>query len=257
MKYSKGKLNNKVAIVTGGNRGIGKAISLAFASEGAIVIILARDKKTASDVVRKINRRGEALFLKTDVTIEDEVNKAIEEIIKKFKRIDILVNNVGGIIFNNKAVRTLIKDISSEEWESIIKLNLTSTFFCTKAVIPTMQKQKSGKIINISSNNGKIGQGTISHYSAAKAGVIAFTQAAAKELSEFGINVNAIAPGRIMTNALSQHLDSYGDKWIKETLVGRLGEPEEIANVALFLASDDSSYVIGETINANGGIILD
>jgi NAD(P)-dependent dehydrogenase (short-subunit alcohol dehydrogenase family) len=257
LKEKIGKLNNKVAVVTGGNRGIGKAISLTLANEGATVVILARDKKTSSDVVRRIKRNREALFLKTDVTIENDINAAIEETIRKFKRIDILVNNVGGIIFNNKASRTSIKDISKDEWEAIIKLNLTSTFFCTKAVIPIMQKQRSGKIINISSNNGKVGQATISHYSAAKAGIIAFTQSAARELSEFGIRVNAIAPGRIMTDALSEQPESYREKWIKETLVGRLGDPEEIARVALFLASDDSSYVVGETINANGGIILD
>jgi 3-oxoacyl-[acyl-carrier protein] reductase len=246
------KLKGKTAIVTGGSKGIGKAISLCFADEGANVIIFARDEAAGENIIRELkNKCTDAMFIKTDITVLKEVELSVKKTLDRFGSIDILVNNAGVL----KATPT--EEISEEEWAEIIAVNLTGTFYCIKSVIPVMLKQKKGKIVNISSLSGKRGSPKLIHYSAAKAGVIALTQSLAREYGPRGIYTNAVASGRVITELSKQAFKVDGKRWEKESLLGRLAEAKEIAKAVLFLASEDSSYIIGETINVNGGVFLD
>ena len=207
------RLNRKVAIVTGGNKGIGKVISLCLADEGAYIAIFARDKKAADDIIKVINEKGSrAIFVKTDITNLNEVKSSVDEVINEFGRVDILVNNAGAL------KRTPIEEISENEWEDILAVNLTGTFNCMRSVVPIMVAQKEGKIVNISSLSGKRGSPFLAHYSAAKAGVIALTQAAARELAPKGIYTNAIASGRVLTEMSKKLLKTDGERWKKESL---------------------------------------
>ena len=247
-----GKLKGQTAIVTGGSKGIGKAISLKLADEGSNVVIFARDENVGGKIAKEIKKRGaDAIFLKTDITKFEEVELSVKKTFNKFGSINILVNNAGYL------KNTLTNEISEKEWSDVLSVNLTGTFYCIKSVIPIMLKQKKGKIVNISSLSGKRGSPYLSHYSAAKAGVIALTQSLAREFGPRGIYTNAIASGRVLTELSKQLLKTEGERWKKEIILGRLAEADEIAKVVLFLASDDSSYIIGETINANGGVYLD
>ena len=247
-----GKLKGQTAIVTGGSKGIGKAISLKLADEGSRVVIFARDENVGGKIVKEIKKRGsDAIFLKTDITKFEEVKLSVKKTLNKFGSINILVNNAGYLI------NTPTNEISEKEWSDVISVNLTGTFYCIKSVIPIMLKQKKGKIVNISSLSGKRGSPYLSHYSAAKAGVIALTQSLAREFGSRGIYTNAIASGRVLTALSKQLLKTEGERWKKEIILGRLAETDEIAKVVLFLVSDDSSYIMGETINANGGVYLD
>ena len=246
------KLDGKVAIVTGGSRGIGKAIALRLACEGAQVAIFARSEQAAKETVESLQADGaRVMFLKTDITQREEVHRSVEEVLKEFSHIDILVNNAGAL------KRTPLVEISAEEWQQVLAVNLTGTFNCMQAVVPAMAARGYGKIVNISSLSGKRGSALLAHYSAAKAGVIALTQSAARELMEKGIYVNAIASGRVLTELSQGLLGTDGERWKKESLLGRLAEADEIARVVVFLASEDSSYIVGETINVNGGVYLD
>jgi 3-oxoacyl-[acyl-carrier protein] reductase len=247
-----GKLSGKTAIITGGSKGIGRAISLLFAAEEANIVVFARNEHSGNKIVKELSDKGRnAIFLKTDITNLNEVDLSVKKALEKFGSIDILVNNAGALKM------TPTEEISEDEWREIIDINLTGTFYCIKSVIPIMLKQKKGKIVNISSLSGKRGSPYLPHYSAAKAGVIALTQAIAREFGSRGIYINAIASGRVMTDLSKQAFKVYGERWKKESLLGRLADATEIAKVALFLASDDSSYIIGETINVNGGAYLD
>ena len=246
------KLDGKVAIVTGGSRGIGKAIASRLASEGARIAIFARSEEVAKEAVEDLQADGaRVMFLKTDITQREEVQRSVEAVLKEFSNIDILVNNAGAL------KRTPLVEISAEEWQQVLAVNLTGTFNCMQAVVPAMTARGYGKIVNISSLSGKRGSAWLAHYSAAKAGVIALTQSAARELTEKGIYVNAIASGRVLTELSQRLLGTDGERWKKESLLGRLAEADEIARVVVFLASEDSSYVVGETINVNGGVYLD
>ena len=246
------QLENKVAIVTGGSKGIGKAISQELAREGAITAILARDEAAGESAVAAISKDGgKALFLRTDITRLGEVETTVARLVSDYGRIDILVNNAGSL------KRTALTEISAAEWNEVLAVNLTAVFNCIRSVAPVMTAQASGKIVNISSLSGKRGSAFLAHYSAAKAGVIALTQAAAKELGPHGIYVNAIASGRVLTELSEKLLAVDGERWKKESLLGRLAEAREIARVVLFLATEESSYVIGETINVNGGAFMD
>jgi 3-oxoacyl-[acyl-carrier protein] reductase len=246
------KLDGKVAIVTGGSKGIGKAISLRLAHEGAHVAVFARQESAAHDTAEAVRAAGtRAMFCKVDITRKEDVRQAVAEVLREFGQIDILVNNAGAL------KRTPLVEISAEEWQEIVGVNLTGTFLCIQAVVPSMIARAQGKIVNISSLSGKRGSAYLAHYSAAKAGVIALTQAAARELMEHGIYVNAIASGRVLTELSLKLEGTDGERWKKESLLGRLAEADEIAKVVVFLASDDSSYVVGETINVNGGVYLD
>ena len=246
------KLKGQIAIVTGGSKGIGKAISLRLAKAGANIVIFARDEIAGEETIQEIKKSGsDALFLKTDITKLEEVELSVKKTFNEFGSINILVNNAGFL----KSTPT--EEISEKEWANTLAINLTGTFYCTKSVISIMLKQKKGKIVNISSLSGKRGSPYLPHYSAAKAGVIALTQSLAREFGPRGIYINAVAPGRVLTELSKQVFKTDGERWKKESFLGRLADADEIAKTVLFLASDDSSYIIGETINVNGGVYLD
>lgn len=247
------RLKDKVSVVTGSARGIGEAIALTFAKEGSQVAVLDLIADQAARVAEKVQAMGrKSLAIGMDISKSAEVNRAIQQILDKFGRIDILVNNAG--ICQAKA----IEQITEEEWDRLFAVNMKGVFLCSKAVMGIMKRQKCGKIINFGSIAGKIG-GLLAgaHYSATKAGVMCFTKSLARELAPFGVNVNAIAPGVIetaMTEMLSQ---GHWDKFTSVIPMGRVGTVEEAAKVALFLASDDSSYITGEIVDLNGGQLMD
>jgi len=243
------KLKNKVALITGASRGIGKAIALTFAKEGAKIIVnYNKSKKEADEVVTKIESLGsQAIALKCDVSKETEIKKMVSDTTNKFGRIDILVNNAG-IVFDND-----FKDKTVEHWKKTLDVNLIGTFVCSKIVSEIMKKQGSGNIINISSTNGTdvIDPGCV-EYGSSKAGVIYLTKALAKELSP-KIRVNTVAPGWVDTDMNKDLPKDYLDKEMKKILLRRMASPEEIAKAVLFFSSDDSSYITGTILKVDGG----
>jgi 3-oxoacyl-[acyl-carrier protein] reductase len=244
-------LHNRVAIVTGGTKGIGKAISLLFAEEGARVVAnFLKDVEAAEKLMEeaKAKRLNVGLY-KADVTQFEQVKEMVEETFGKYGRIDILVNNVGLIRDN------FLMLMSDEDWDSLMKANLNSLFYCCKAVIRKMMAEKRGKIINISSISGILGTSGQTNYAATKGGMISFTRSLARELGPFNIQVNAVAPGLIESEMVSKMPKEKVDAIIKSTSLGRMGKPEEVAQTVLFLASDQSNYITGQTIIADGGIV--
>lgn len=245
-----GRLSGQVAIVTGASRGIGKAIASSLAAEGANVVVNYASSSSAADaVVAEINQQGtEAIALQADVSKADQVDALVNATLDKWGRIDILVNNAG--ITRD----TLLLRMKPEDWQSVIDLNLTGVFLCTRAVSKIMLKQKSGRIINITSVAGQMGNPGQANYSAAKAGVIGFTKTVAKEFASRGITVNAVAPGFIATDMTS---NLKNDEILKFIPLGRFGQPEEIAGMVRFLAADSaSSYITGQVFNVDGGMVM-
>lgn len=246
-----GFLEGQVAIVTGASRGIGKAIAIALAGEGAkLVVNYASSANAAEAVVQEIvNNGGEAIALHADVSQEVQVDSLIKTAIDKWGRVDILVNNAG--ITRD----TLLLRMKLEDWQSVINLNLTGVFLATRAVSKIMLKQKSGRIINIASVAGQMGNPGQANYSAAKAGVIGFTKTVAKELASRGITVNAVAPGFIATD-MTANLGNT-DEILKFIPLGRYGQPEEIAGMVKFLAADPAAaYITGQVFNVDGGMVM-
>jgi 3-oxoacyl-[acyl-carrier protein] reductase len=244
-------LENKVAIVTGSSRGIGRAIAIAFAQEGCKVVVnYCHSKESAMEVseeIERINPNG-SIVIQADVSAEDEVERMVNKTIAAFGKLHILVNNVG--VFH----RCAFLDMSLSEWEYIIHNDLTSVFLCTRIAIPHILKNEWGRIINISSTSGITGGTSGAHYAAAKGGVIAFTKALSREFAQYGITVNAIIPSKIETDMLWGSLDEKGKETLLQKIpVRRFGKPEEIASLALFLASDNAGYITGESIVASGG----
>jgi 3-oxoacyl-[acyl-carrier protein] reductase len=250
-KSKEGEIN-KVALVTGSSRGIGRVIAIVLAKSGVdIVVNDSKNPQEGIEVVKEINKIGQrAIYIQADVSAPDQVEKMVEKIINEFDRIDILVNNAGII------VDKLLKDMTIQEWNKVIAVNLTGVFNCTKCVIKYMQKQKSGKIISISSISGQIGNIGQANYSASKAGVISFTKTVAKEYAKDGITVNAIAPGFIRTKMVENIPEKVMEKILKLIPLGRVGEPEEVAKLVCFLTSDDANYITGQVISINGGIYM-
>ena len=243
-------LKDKVAVVTGASRGIGKAAALALASQGAKVVVnYARSSDAAEATVNEISGSGaEAIAIQADVSQSDEVDNLIKTTLDKFGRIDVLVNNAG------ITKDTLLLRMKPEQWQAVIDLNLTGVFLCTKAVSKTMLKQRSGRIINIASVAGQMGNPGQANYSAAKAGVIGFTKTVAKELANRGITVNAVAPGFIETDMTE---DLKSDDIIKFIPLGRYGKPEEVAGTIRFLAADPAAaYITGQVFNVDGGMVM-
>ncbi len=243
-------LQDKVAVVTGASRGIGKAIALALASEGASVAVnYASSSAAAEVVVAEIESMGgQAIALQADVSKPDQVDGFIAAVMEKWGRVDVLVNNAG--ITRD----TLLLRMNLEDWQAVIDLNLTGVFLCTKAISKIMLKQKSGRIINIASVAGQMGNPGQANYSAAKAGVIGFTKTVAKELSTRSITVNAVAPGFIETD-MTDGLQA--DAILKFIPLGRYGKPEEIAGMVRFLAADPAAaYITGQTFNVDGGMVM-
>ncbi|WP_414517590.1 3-oxoacyl-[acyl-carrier-protein] reductase [Nostoc sp. PCC 9305] len=244
-------LQDKVAIVTGASRGIGRAIAIELASQGAIAVVnYANSSAAAEAVVTEITSAGgQAIAIQADVSKGDQVDALVNAVMEKFKRVDILVNNAG--ITRD----TLLLRLKPEDWQAVIDLNLTGVFFCTRAVSKIMLKQRSGRIINITSVAGQMGNPGQSNYSAAKAGVIGFTKSVAKELATRGITVNAVAPGFIATDMTSD-LNNPEDI-LKYIPLGRFGQPEEVAGMVRFLAAEPAAtYITGQVFNVDGGMVM-
>jgi 3-oxoacyl-[acyl-carrier protein] reductase len=243
------RLKDKVILVTGGTRGLGKSIVTNLAREGAIVYCnFTKSKDTAENLVKEGENRGERIFsIQTDVANLEEVERMVDEIYRKWERIDVLVNNAG--ITRDE----LLISMERKDWDLVINTNLGGVFNCTKAVAKYMITQKSGRIINISSIAGERGGRGQSNYAASKGGINAFTRAVAMELAPKGITVNAIAPGVIETDMSSQVIRRAKDIILDSIALRRMGKAEEIAHVVVFLASDESSYITGEIIHVDGG----
>jgi 3-oxoacyl-[acyl-carrier protein] reductase len=233
-------LRDKVAIVTGGGRGIGRATALLLAREGAAVILAARSAAEIEAVAREVRELGaQALPVVTDIARDDDIARLVQRTLKGFGRIDILVNNAGiGIPLRD------VVDLSLDEWSRVLQINLTGPFLCAKAVLPSMIRQRAGKIINISSLGGQVGVAGNSAYGASKAGLLLFTRCLAAEVKRYGIDVNAVCPSGTDTQLLREMGRAEGRS--------NLMRPEEIANTVLFLVSPESSAVTGTTIEAYG-----
>ncbi|HEY9875076.1 MAG TPA: 3-oxoacyl-[acyl-carrier-protein] reductase [Candidatus Obscuribacterales bacterium] len=244
------RLRGQVAIVTGASRGIGKAIALALAGEGANVVVnYASSSGAAEQVVAEIvDLGGSAIAHQADVSSAEQVDALLSAVMEKWNRVDVLVNNAG--ITRD----TLLLRMKPEDWQAVIDLNLTGVFLCTKAISKVMLKQRAGRIINITSVAGQMGNPGQANYSAAKAGVIGFTKSIAKELASRGITVNAVAPGFIATD-MTNNLKA--EEILKFIPLGRYGQPEEVAGLVKFLAADPAAaYITGQVMNVDGGMVM-
>jgi 3-oxoacyl-[acyl-carrier protein] reductase len=244
----------RVVLVTGGSRGIGRAIVLAFAAQGAQVgFCYRRDRASAEELCQMARVVGlDVTGYQADVAELSHAEEVVGKVIARFGRVDVLVNNAG--YFPKSPVAKMPPD----EWDRVVRANLYSVFYCCQAVLPQMVSQGGGAMINMASIAGKRGSANHAHYAAAKGGVLAFTRSLAREVIGEGIRVNAICPGRIDTEML-QADQSVGDaaRWQADTPIRRLGTPEEVAAAVLFLASPASSYIVGETLDVDGGLIMD
>jgi NAD(P)-dependent dehydrogenase (short-subunit alcohol dehydrogenase family) len=241
------RLEQKVVIVTGGGRGIGAAICKAFANEGAHVVVADIDEKNAQDVAKDLG--GQAIGIALDVRSPEAADAMAIQVIEKFGRIDVLMNNAGARVIKGLMQHT------QDDWHQMIDINLGGPFVCSQAVLPHMLKQKSGNIINVASIASFMGRPNRVAYVAAKSGVLGLTRAMAADLSGKNIRVNAIAPGMVASpfNQSFAEADDTGPAWASENLIGRWGQPEDIAGAAIFLASEDSSFINGSEIKVEGG----
>lgn len=254
------KLKDKVAIVTGGSQGIGKAIALAFAGQGAQVVIAARTASRLAEALKELQAiRPPSLAIKTDVADESQVKAMVKKVFDEFGSIDILVNNAS-IMGPTK----MVIEIAAEEWQEVLNVNLLGTVFCSREALRVMMKQKHGNIINVTSVAGKTGRALRTPYAAAKAAVMNFTHSLAMEFAPYNIRINSVCPGtvegeriyRVFTEKAKKLGISYEEaaqQRIKETPMGRLIQPEEVAALAVFLASEDASGMTGQVINVSGG----
>lgn len=239
-------LADKVALVTGAGRGIGRGIALRFAAEGACVACCGRTAKTVEQVAQQAGGRAYVV----DVADARQVNDTVERVLSDFGRIDILVNNAG-ITRDNLLLR-----MSEAEWDEVLNTNLRGAFLMTKAVSRAMLKQRSGRIINVSSIIGLTGNAGQSNYAASKAGLIGFTKSVARELASRGITVNAVAPGFIETDMTAVLGAEVAEKLRQRIALGRLGTVEDVANAVLFLASDWAAYITGQVLTVDGGMAM-
>ena len=243
------KLPNKTAVVTGAGSGIGRAIALRFAQEGARIVVAEINEANGTETVERIKAQGgEAIAVTTDVSSSAAVAQLFQAVDAQGWGTDILVNNAG-----QGGTLTPIHQLSDEAWQAMIATHLNGTFYCSREAINRMLSKQSGAIINVGSVAGLRGMPMGASYSAAKAGIIAFTKAVGQEVARFGIRVNCIAPGWVETPILDHLPDKLRDTMAQSVPLGRIGQPEEVAALALFLASEESSYIIGQVISPNGG----
>jgi Dehydrogenases with different specificities (related to short-chain alcohol dehydrogenases) len=249
-------LTGKVAIVTGASSGIGHATALALANCGAAVAVNYHNNEIGAELLRKhiVANGAKAVAIQADVTVASDVESLVKRTVEEFGTVDILVNNAGSLI-----ERLRLLEMSEERWDQVVDLNLKSAFLCCKAVAPLMMERKTGVIINLSSIAGRNGGALGSlHYSSAKGGLISFTKGLAKELAPFGIRVNAVSPGVIDTPYHEQFSSPEMMKnYVNAIPLGRVGNSDDVAKVIAFLASDAASYLVGETIEVNGGMYMD
>lgn len=246
--------DNKIVVVTGGSQGIGRAICLKFAEEKAKVIILDINEAMASTVVDEIVALGtQAEVIKTDVSNYQNVSENMAYILEKYDRIDVLVNNAG--IVDSRA----FVDVAEKDWDRVININLKGVFNTCHVVLPTMMEQKYGKIVNIASIAGKVGGGIFGNtvYGTSKAGVIGLTKGLAREGGPFGVNVNAVCPGPVNTPMIADFKGEARENFLKGIPLRRFAEPDDIANVVRFLASDEARHMSGEITDVDGGIMRD
>jgi len=245
-------LKDKIAVVTGGARGIGRAIAETLAQLGADVVIADVQKEKADEAAQEIIARTgrRALAIQVDVSNSTSAKAMIDQAIEAFGRIDILVNNAG--ITRD----TLIMRMKEEEWDLVLNINLKGAFNCSQAVVRSMMKQHSGRIVNISSVSGVSGQAGQTNYSSSKAGLIGFTKALAKEVGSRGITVNAVAPGFIETELTADLPEEIRKVGIQLTPLGRFGQPQDVANAVAFLVSDQAAYISGVVLHVDGGMVM-
>ncbi len=245
-------LAGKVALVTGGSRGIGRAVALKLAENGADVAINYAGNTAAAEEVKaaveKLGRR--AMLVQGSVADTDGVQAIVNQVVKELGRLDILINNAGitrdGLLMRMKEA----------DWDAVLETNLKGVFNCSKAVMRTMMKQKSGRIVNMASVVGEMGNAGQANYAAAKAGVIGFTKSLAKEVASRGITVNAVAPGFIATDMTKVLTDDQKAEMARTIPLGRTGQPEDVANAVLFLVSDEAAYITGQVLNVDGGMVM-
>ena len=241
----------KVAIITGSARGIGFAIAEVFAEKGASVIILDLQKEAVNETVKKLTVKDRQVFgYEVDVTNSNAVAEIFKEIVKKFGKIDILINNAG--ITRDG----LLMKMKESDWDAVINVNLKGTFICTQKVCRYMMKQRSGVILNIASVIGIMGNAGQANYAASKGGIIAFTKSTAKEFASRNIRVNAIAPGFIETEMTAKLPKEIVETYAEAIPLKRMGKPADVANLCLFLASDDAAYITGQTVQVDGGLVM-
>lgn len=254
MRFLPDEFTGKVVLVTGGSRGIGRAIVLAFAELGCRVTFCYRADHAAADAVCTAARHagGSASAVQADVGLSAQAAALVSGVLDQYGRLDVLVNNAG--VFPRRP----FAEISDAEWEEVLRINLYSAFYCSRAALPAMAAAGQGAIINMASISGRRGSAFHAHYAAAKGGLLALTRSLAKEAIPHGIRVNAVSPGRIDTDMMVVgYRSEEASRLLRDVPIGRFGTPEEVAQAVLFLASDASSYLVGETIEINGGLLMD
>lgn len=247
------EFNGRVALVTGGSRGIGRAIVLGLADVGCHVVFCYRSDSAAAAVVCEEGRKraGTITAVQADVGYSDQAQKLVDTVLSRYGHIDILVNNAG------QFKRRPIVEIGDEEWEETLRANLYSAFYCSRAVLPGMMAARRGSIINIVSIAGKRGSANHAPYAAAKGGLMALTRTLAKEAIPYQVRVNAISPGRVATDMMRAYPPEEGKRLVAEIPAGTFGDPDDIARAVIFLASDTSAYIVGETLDVDGGLTMD
>ncbi len=245
-------LTGKIALVTGGSRGIGRAIALALAGQGAAVAVHYRGQADAARAVVDsiLENSGRAVAIQADLAQADAPDGLVRQVTDQLGQLDILVNNAGE--FTDSPVAEMTDDM----WAQTLALNLTAAFACTRACLPLMKSRNWGRIISLTSQAAFVGSTNHAHYAAAKAGLAGFSYSLAKEVGAEGITVNLVAPGRIITDMLADHIPTREAEWLKQTPLRRLGQPEEVAGAVVFLASNAASYITGATLHVNGGVYM-
>jgi 3-oxoacyl-[acyl-carrier protein] reductase len=244
-------LSGRVAFVTGASQGIGRTCALRLAKDGASIVVAARNKEKLDELVNEITGAGgQAHAIALDVADEEQVRSSVKGTIGQFGKIDILVNNAG--ITRDQ----LVMRMKRADWDAVLQTNLTSAYLCIQQVIPSMLKQRWGRIVNITSVFGQMGQAGQSNYSASKAGLIGLTMAIAREVGSRSITCNAVAPGFIATAMTAVLSDEFKQSAVKQIPLGRVGTSEDVASAVSFLASDEASYITGHVLNVNGGMLM-